>query len=311
MSTDKEDFMLFCPMFLGYLTNGAYIPRMRSHEVSARIEQRLEDLGGEIWFNTLVERIIVEDGRAVGVVTNRGEVRAHEVIANNSPHVVFGSMIDKQYVPENEIKLANARHYDFTVSIVYLGLNKSMAELGITDYATFFQECTDNKEIFNKLNNLKDNKNVISTCLNAAIADASPDGTALIALTIGSTEDTWSHIAPEDYVKFKNDYALQVVDLFEEFSGCKIKDAIEEFEVATPVTLSRYMYTPQGNIYGYLMYGWDGIVPRTMTMVEDNTRLPGLRFAGAHGFMGMGFSSSYFSGNAIGNMSVTAVKGGK
>ncbi|MDR0885821.1 MAG: NAD(P)/FAD-dependent oxidoreductase [Clostridiales Family XIII bacterium] len=311
LSTDKEDFMLFCPMLMGYLTNGAYVPPMRSHEVSAKMEKRIVDAGGEIWFNTLVEKIIMEDGHVAGVVTNRGEVRAKEVIANCSPHVVFGSMLDPKYVPEDEIRLANARHYDFSVSIVYLGLNKSMEELGIKDYTVFFQDYVDNAKAFDSLKKRDNNHNVVSTCLNAAVQGASPEGTCMIALTIGALEDSWSDIEPEDYVKVKNQFALQAIETFEDATGCKIQDAIEEFEMATPVTLSRYMYTPQGNIYGYLMYGWDGILSRGLTIEEDNNRVPGLKFAGAHGYMGMGFSSSYFSGNLIANMSIEAIKEGK
>jgi prolycopene isomerase len=311
MPADKGDFMLYCMALLGYLTNGAYVMPLRSHEVSALMEKKIVDNGGQIWFNTRVEKIIIEDGRAAGVVTSNGEVRAKEVIANCSPHVVFGSMIDKKYVPETEIRLANARHYDFSVSIVYLGLNKSMEELGLKDYTIFFQDWVESGKSFDSLKRMKDNHNVVSTLLNAAVADASPPGTCLLSLTIGALEDAWSNIKPEDYVKVKNQFALQTIETFEKATGCKIQDAIEEFEMATPVTLSRYMYTPQGNIYGYLMYGWDGVIARRLTIVEDNSRIPGLRFAGAHGYMGMGFSSSYFSGKTIADMTIAATKEGK
>jgi prolycopene isomerase len=311
VSTDTEDFMLYCAMLMGYLTNGAYVPHKRSHEVSAKMEKKIVDAGGEIWFNTRAEKILVEDGHVVGVVTSNGEVRAKEVIANCSPHVVFGSMIDKKHVPEYEIKLANARHYDFSVSTVYLGLNKSMEELGLKDYTIFFQNGVENKHSFDGLKKRENNTNVVSTCLNAVFKDASPEGTCMLSLTVGALEDSWSNISPEDYVKVKNEFAELSIDTFEKETGCKIRDAIEEFEMATPITLARYMYTPQGNIYGYLMYGWDGILSRGMAIDEDNSRIQGLKFAGAHGYMGMGFSSSYFSGQKIASMSVADVRGGK
>jgi phytoene dehydrogenase-like protein len=56
--------------------------------------------GAEIRLDAPVREVIVEKGRAVGVVTERGDaVRARAVISNLNPKLLYGSLIDRAALP--------------------------------------------------------------------------------------------------------------------------------------------------------------------------------------------------------------------
>jgi phytoene dehydrogenase-like protein len=76
----------------GYLEGGS-LPMAR------RLETRYRNLGGEIRYQALVESILVEEGRAVGVRLAGGdELRADYVISAADGHATLFNMLDGQYL---------------------------------------------------------------------------------------------------------------------------------------------------------------------------------------------------------------------
>lgn len=52
------------------------------YKIYAKLQQHLENEGAELMFNTMVEQIIVENGRASGVITDKGDVfHAKEIVS--------------------------------------------------------------------------------------------------------------------------------------------------------------------------------------------------------------------------------------
>mgnify|MGYP002457062629 CR=1 FL=1 len=52
------------------------------YKIYGKLQKHLEECGVELLFNTMVEKIIVEDGRAVGVTTDKGETyQADEIVS--------------------------------------------------------------------------------------------------------------------------------------------------------------------------------------------------------------------------------------
>lgn len=57
--------------------------------------------GAEIRLDAAVREVIVENGRAAGVVTERGDaIRARTVISNLNPKLLYGSLIDRAALPK-------------------------------------------------------------------------------------------------------------------------------------------------------------------------------------------------------------------
>ncbi len=299
-------------MTSGYFTNGAFIPKMRSHEVANSIQKRARELGCDFWLGTEVTKIITKSGAVCGVETADGKkVRAAAVISNTFPDLVYGKLLDNRaLIPKYELKKANAREYGYRGFCCYMGLDVPPEKLGIKDYTTFIFTSADTEKLVKRCKS-KDGAedNISATCLNIANPDASPAGTTHLVLTTGFTDEAWGDITPESYAKEKNRVADAMIARYEEVTGIDLRGHIEEISVASPITFARYMNTPQGSIYGYNSSRWDGMSSRTIAEGAEKT-VPGLWFVGAHGQRLSGFLPALTNGDLVAKQVMGYVMGG-
>ena len=284
-------------MIYSYFSKGAAIPKYRSHELSLAFEERIHELGGDIWFNSEVVKILTdEEGHVCGIRLKDGrEIAARHVIANCSPHVVYGKLLDSEAVPERALKLTNFRKLAGRGFTVFLGISKSAEELGLKDHNYFVYDTTDNVKQYESMKKIGNTAAQATVCLNNADSDCSPEGTCIIYMTTLFTDDAWSSVDKEDYFKLKNKVAADMIERFEKATGTNIHDYIEEIAIATPETYARYCGHPQGTVYGYESQYYDGLMSR-IQMVEEDRFVPGLRIGGGYGERLLGFPSSYKSG---------------
>ena len=304
---DDLSFLHYSSMVIRYITRGAAMPKSRSHEISLAMVERIRELGGDVWFNTEAVKIKTgADGGVEGVVLKNGEeIQTRHVIANCSPHIVYGKMMDK--VDERIVKETNARKFAGRGFTMFLGLNKSADELGITNHNYFLYDTMDTAKQYDLMKTIESNEVQATVCLNRAYPECSPEGTTMMYFTTLYMSDDWANVKPEDYFKVKDYVANKMIDRFEQDTGCKIRDSIEEISVATPMTYARYCGHPEGGIYGYESQYWDGLMPRLLMMAEDH-KTRGLRFAGGFSMRLSGYSSAYFSGDITGRQTVGDIK---
>lgn len=304
---DDLSFLHYSSMVIRYITRGAAMPKSRSHEISLAMVERIRELGGDVWFNTEAVKIKTgADGGVEGVVLKNGEeIETRHVIANCSPHIVYGKMMDK--VDERIVKETNARKFAGRGFTMFLGLNKSADELGITNHNYFLYDTMDTAKQYDLMKTIESNSVQATVCLNRAYPDCSPEGTCMMYFTTLYMSDDWANVKPEDYFKVKDYVANKMIERFEQDTGCKIRDSIEEISVATPMTYARYCGHPEGGIYGYESQYWDGLMPRLLMMAEDH-KTRGLRFAGGFSMRLSGYSSAYFSGDITGRQTVGDIK---
>ena len=297
-------------MLVLYVDQKPAMPRMRSHELSLSLEKSIRDHGGEVWYNTEVTKILVRGGKAYGVSIGDREIYADHIICNSHMHNALTSMMDADAVPTQALKLANARDIALNLFTVYLGMNKSAEELGIKDYSSFVIPCSDSREQREKCCTLENSGYAIMNCLNTVVPDSSPEGTCTLFFTTMYYDGAWDNVKPEEYHKLKNRIAGEIIETCEKALHIDIKPYIEEIEVAGSPTFARYLKTPKGTPYGYQFDLWDCIITRTMSIANEET-IQGLRFCGACGERGDGYSSAYISGMNTGLRTVNDAKEGK
>lgn len=298
--SDEISFILYGIMFIEYIKFGAQIPSQRSHEISQAIANRFQELGGEIWFNTEALEILVENNKVKGVLTNNGIVYSNHIISNASPHIVYGKLIKSNLIPEHDKKLTNWRKPGSQGYSVYLGLNKSIEELGLNDYSYFMYSDIDSSAQNKMCKNLKENMIYIVVALNAANKNASEKGTSILSFTtIYSGQKAWDNLDEENYFKVKNAIADRFISDFENKMKINIRNHIEEIEVATPMTFARYTGSINGSIYGYACNVNDSTLIRGQLMDKEDS-IVGLRFCGGNGFRAHGYSTTYLSGKTMG-----------
>ena len=290
-------FLHYANMIYSYFAKGAAVPRHRSHELSLAFEQRIHDLGGDIWFNSEVTRILTDEkGRVKGIELKDGrQLESRHVIADISPRVVYGKLMDPVAVPQKARRLTNFRKLAGRGFTVFLGLNRSAEQLGIRDHNYFIYDTCDSVAQYEAMKNFGNTAAQATVCLNNAIPDCSPEGTAILYMTTLFTDDVWSQVSQQEYHQVKEKVATAMIERFEQATGVNIRDHIEELAIATPQTYARYCGHPQGTIYGYESQYYDGLMNR-IQMVEEDHCVEGLRIGGGFGERLLGYPSSYKSG---------------
>ncbi|MBR2876051.1 MAG: NAD(P)/FAD-dependent oxidoreductase [Clostridia bacterium] len=293
---DRLSFTEYIIKLYTYIVLGAFIPKNRSFDISMALASFIENNNSEIRYNTTVTKILFENGEAKGIILKNGEkILCKHIIANCSPTTVYSKMMKSSDVPLTATKRTNARTFGARGASVYLGLNRSPEELGIKDYNVIITETADTSVQYDLMRTQGSNNTCIASCLNKALPECSPNGTTILTLTTIFTENCWANVEPENYFNEKDNFAKRVISLYEETTGVKIRDYIEEMEIATPLTFARYLNTPQGVILGYLPDSWDSMLSRFMTEKSDSDT-KGLRFCGGWGTQLSGMASAITSG---------------
>ncbi len=301
------DFLYYMAMLHGYVKNGTGIPNLRSHEMSLALDKSIRAYGGDIWYNSEVTKIIMKDGKPAGVVINgEREVYAKYIICNSYPHRVFADLIDKKDVPEKQLKMLNARKTAATLTTVYIGMNITKEELGIKDYSVFIAPVSDSDEQYEVAQNYKSGYCIIN-CLNEIIPDCTPEGTCQLFLTTMTFGDVMKGVKPQDYKKFKTEIARDMIETCEKALNISITPYIEEIEIALPPTFSRYLNTPLGTPYGFMLEKWDSMLPRTIQYIGDQP-YDNFFFCGATQERGDGYGCAYHTGEKAGGLVVKAIK---
>ncbi len=293
---DRLNFVHYILNIYNLLTLGAVVPQMRSYSLSMALASKLEDLGGEIRYNSPVTRIKFSNGQACGVILKNNEtIYADHIICNCSPTTAYSKLIKAKDLPKSAVKRTNARTFGARSACVYLGLNRSVSDLKINDYSVIITSTSDSSEQYEKMKSIDNNEAMVATCLNIANPECSPQGTTILKLTTFYTDNCWADVAPEEYYNEKDLLAARLIASYEKATGISIHNYIEEIEVSTPVTFARYTSTPQGVTHGYFPADWDSLLPRVMTEETDNDT-KGLRFCGGWGTQLDGLYSAIVTG---------------
>ena len=304
------DFLYYLCVLHTYIKTGTGIPHNRSHEMSLSIDKVIRDNGGDIWYNSEVTKIIMEDGKPSGVVINgEKEVYGKYFICNSYPYAVFNELMDKKDVPEKQIKMLNARKTACSLTTVYLGMNVTKEELGITDYSVFIAPDSDSDKQYESVQKFGGGFCIIN-CLNEIIPDCTPEGTCQLFLTTMTFGDVMKDIKPQDYKKFKTKVAKDLIETCEKALNISITPYIEEIEIALPPTFSRYLNTPLGTPYGYRLEKWDSMIPRTAQYMNDQP-FKNFFFCGATQERGDGYGCAYYSGEKAAGIVIKKMKEGK
>ena len=130
MSTSNIPMFPHLLFLAGFNVGDLGWPKGGSLEFSRRIAKRFTDLGGELNQSSKVEKIIVDDNKAVGIVLANGkEHLADIVISAADGHETIYEMLDGKYTNEtiNKYYQAYDEEQEFGLQI-FLGLNRDLSD---------------------------------------------------------------------------------------------------------------------------------------------------------------------------------------
>ncbi len=252
VAPDRFPFSILARCTHIYTEDKPFYLRGGSQVMSQALTEYIRTQGGDVFFNCGVKEIIVENGVAIGVETESGEIiKAKKVIANISPTVVYSSLIKESEVP----KAANEYLKPYTVGIsaltCFIALDCPPEEVGFTDsFNLTYNSLNENKDFLNAYELDTSVDPIIATCYTVDDAKVGPEGTSIITAGTLKYSEAWEKLSPEQYYEAKYKAANIIIERLEtKYPG--LRSHIEEIEIATPLTHMRYLGHPGGAIYGY------------------------------------------------------------
>jgi phytoene dehydrogenase-like protein len=260
-----------------------------SSAFSQRIEEKYRELGGKLTYGARVEKILVEDGRAVGVRLADGtEHRADYVVSAADGRTTIFDMLEGRFV-DDKVRGYYAGELPIFEPLVYLSFGVADALSDAPHYLTF--------NFASPLQLAGEEIKRAEFRVYNFDPTLAPPGKTVVTVMMESKYDYWKKLREEDRDRYraqKDHVAAAVLEELERrFPG--IKNKVEMTDVATPATFERYTGNWQGSFEGWR------ISPRTLTLRMART-LPGLEafwMAGQWVEPGGGLPTALMSGRQI------------
>lgn len=241
-------------------------PKGGSLEFSRRIAKKFTDLGGELNQSSKVEKIIVEDDKAVGIVLANGkEHRADIIVSAADGHETIYEMLDGKYTNEtiNKYYEAYEEEQEFGLQ-VFLGINRDLS--GEPHAIALLLDKPVKLE-------LKERDSLYLELFDASTGVA-PEGKSVIKVVTKGNYDYWKKMRDENLENYRNEKEnvyKKVLEILERrFPG--ISEQVEVHDITTPATVERYTL----NFHGW--QPWPVPDGGMKTMMSGLSRtLPGLR----------------------------------
>jgi phytoene dehydrogenase-like protein len=234
---------------------------------SKSIEKRYRDLGGEIYYDARVEKITVENNKAVGVeLTDGRKFRAGRVISAADGFATVNHMLGGQYrAPLLEEYFRKSEIFEPLV-MVSLGVKRSMAD----------QPHVNVKLLDKPITIAGEERSFIQVKHYGYDPTLAPEGKTIVMAMFSSHYDYWKKLAedPERYDSEKKQAALTVISAIDSYLPGFEKD-VEVVDVATPLTTERYTGNWQGSFEGWrlttenMSMMFTGKFPHTLPGLEN------------------------------------------
>jgi phytoene dehydrogenase-like protein len=256
----------FLVITMAGLANGSSrYPIGGSLAIARRIEQRYRRLGGSIRYGAAVDRILVEDDRAVGVRLEDGtELRADYVIGAGDVHHAVNHMLEGRYGADWLEDLEDRLAVFPTMLLISLGVNQSYADHPAQALGTYHV-------LDRPLGHAAVDPRIVLTHVYSFERGDCADGKTVFTIATLVDYEHWTGLRrsdPERYEREKEDVARRIIrSLDRHYPG--LEQNVEMIDVATPATFERYTFNWRGSIEGWLLR------PSDLTARVSKT-LPGL-----------------------------------
>ena len=291
---------------------GIWFPERGVHGLADLLRERLAAAGGELRLTTPVRKILVENGRAAGVITTAGEVLASRWVVSNADYkTTFLELLDSADIPGVDLGEIRGVPYTGSELCVYLGVRPEAVDLSAlrTEHLFYRHEIRDgddsDPEDF-------DNREIEICHWSRKAPDLSPAGRAALVLRAGFP---YERFAPwrlgekkrrAGYGEFKRNLALKLVRTAEHVLP-GLSGAVEVMETATPLTYRDWGGRYEGSIAGWTWAARPEAGDRAGKVLV-RTPVPGLLAAGAYAatelFLG-GVPTALYTGSLAADIILT------
>jgi len=285
-------------LYREFVIDGGYYPKGGMQAFSDAFVEKFKECGGEILLKKKVEKIVVKNHRAEGIMIDKDTVMSSRaVISNCDATSTFLHLIGEEHLPANFTKRIDKLEISPSAFIVYLGLNKNYSKTleNCSSWWCALSNSFNVEDLFSDLDRKdKPYSDNFVFCVFPSSHDLSvapPDHDVLVLIVPAKWTDNgfWQknrHSLADDLIK----RAENIIP--------NLSNVIEVKETATPLTLSKYTSNKNGSSYGW-SYTQSQIDKDTMPAI---TSIKGLYLTGHWVTQGIGqggISTVAYSGRNV------------
>jgi phytoene dehydrogenase-like protein len=225
--------------------------------VSSAIESAAREHGAEVRINAPVARILIEDGRAVGVVLENGdEIRAKVVVSTLHPRTAFLEQVGRENLPADfttDIERWKTRSGVVKINLALAELPDFIADPGsqLQEHHTGSVEMAPTMEYIERaFQDAREGRAAVRPFSDGVIPTAfdktlSPDGTHIMSLFTQWVPSDWSE---EPHTEELEAYADRMIDCYNELAP-NFKGSILHRDVVGPYEMEHEYGLVGGNIF--------------------------------------------------------------
>lgn len=258
LAPSRVSLPLHASMISHYYTGG-YYPRGGAKRIPMAMIKALRRRGGQIRLRTRVAEILVEQGRAVGVVLASGErITAGNIVSNADPAITYGRLLP---LSKGRAERRKARRAEYSVSLlsVFCAVEMDLRARGYDSGNYWWYRHRDVDRLYEVMEQRLPGTTVDGLFLTiTTLKDPghAPHGHHTIEMftfvpyaPFARWRGTSSGARGEEYERFKEDLGHKMIAAAENVIP-GITEAIRFRAVGSPVTNDYYCETPFGAAYG-------------------------------------------------------------
>lgn len=219
---------------------GAYFPVGGMYSISSSLEQLARDLGVTFNFNSYVEEIVLEKGRANAVMVNGLSYVADLIVSNMDVWYTYQNLLKDFAVPERIQKQERSS----SALIFYWGINRSFPELEMhnifftENYREEFKQIWEDKSIYY-------DPTIYVNISSKSKSDDAPEGSENWFTMINVPSNTG-----QNWDELIADARKNMIDKLSKNLGCDISKHIVCEEILDPRSIDSKTFSYQGSLYG-------------------------------------------------------------
>jgi len=243
------DFYTYWNVFKSLFLDGICVPADGMREMLKVLGKKFKDSGGEIRYGKGVERIVIQDGRASGVLMEDGVfIEADQIFS-------CAGLEETQALIHKEKNRPCREQANISVFETVFITEKPVRELGYP-YAISFNALTDSLEY--GLFGLANTDSFLIACMDNYNVDPVSDYGMLKVCSIADYR-SWKGVESENYAQKKEELAAIMKSKAERIIP-GVSAAIQYTTTFSPLTIERYTGHFEGSVYGAPHFSNDGTV---------------------------------------------------
>lgn len=264
---------------------GINYPKGGVGQIAIKLAEGLEKVGGQIKYKTRVRKILLEKGKAVGVLLTTGEVyRAKRIVSNATRWDTFEKMLEPEEMPNKEKKWQQRYQKSPSFLNLHLGVEAAVLPADTACHHIIVEDWEQMEApegtIFVSIPTLLD-------------PDLAPPGYHIIHTFTPSWFEDWQGLSTREYEEKKEAAAGRLIERLEKiFPG--LDAGLDYMEVGTPRSHKRFLRRDDGTYGPIPTRKLSGL----LGMPFNRTSIPGLYCVGDSTFPGQGLNAVAFSGFA-------------